>query len=859
MNEGEKIKYYKIKGIDVDDPPEPEDLYWENFKYNGRDRFIRIVIFFLICILIIGVSFCIVLGFTYWQNKITANEKNINLFVQYLLSLFITIITAILNAVLEYFLEKFTFLERHLSRTNYYLSLSVKIAIFTFLNSAVVPLIAKELAVKKRIQDISYNIDRNNLIVDDMFVMFLVNAFITPIFWTVNIPYLFKKIRIYFLEKKQNPNQSHYMTQKQLNKLYEYPDMYISYKYAYLAKTTAMSLFYLPIFPMGFIISFLGFILGYFLELYNFTHLYKRPEMLDESITKAYTDNFIIILFIGGIGDLFFFYEIFPNKGFSIANFVIFLVLIFIPYTKFLKCNFIGEKKKSEYYPKSLTEVYLDFYSDYQRQNPFTKKLGLRRFLDEFKKEGNLSDNAYQMAKENLEKLNLMEIYYGIRRGNIPIIHQSVMANRNNCSISGKDINLRKSLVRNNIRQSFQERQEKQRYFDYQMNLIFKPRQSNLESIMEEPDKYPMDTMENDIDTKDRIVNLYNHPFGINMGLPPFAMDYNIYNTVPLNESQDNNKEEPMDNSLQEYKNKNSKDISEKIKKDIDNYRIKKNNEEKNRQENKEISNNSITDSSLVINNKNNININLHKSDQDSESKEINTNMPFKASIHQSQNTITNKNVMSSTNSLAYKNKNSELDNNRIPLDTSVQNINENEEIDNNNNDNNINQDFENLYDVDSSKNRIPLDTSVQNINENEEINNNDNDINKDFDNLYDVDSSKNKINEANNNLNLENNNLINNNYNNNSDSKNITNLVQQNEEPNTSINNIQNNNNINNISPIRLSKSSFNDNISLDNKNLNNFPLDNEENNVNLSKSFNKDNNNDFDLEFKAQPEDST
>ena len=32
------------------------------------------------------------------------------------------------------------------------------------------------------------------------------------------------------------------------------------------------------------------------LELYNFTHLYKRPEMLDESITRAYTDNFIIIL-----------------------------------------------------------------------------------------------------------------------------------------------------------------------------------------------------------------------------------------------------------------------------------------------------------------------------------------------------------------------------------------------------------------------------------------------------------------------------------------------------------------------------------------------------------------------------------
>ena len=821
VSKGENIKFNKIKGIDVDDPPEPEDLYWENFKYNGRNRFIRIVIFFLICILIIGVSFCIVLGFTYWQNKITDNEKNINLFVKYLLSLFITIITAILNAVLELLLEKFTFLERHLSRTNYYLSLSVKIAIFTFLNSAVVPLIAKELAVKKRIKDISYNIDRNNLIVDDMFVMFLVNAFVTPIFWTLNIPYLIKKIRIYCLEKKKNPNQSHYMTQRQLNKLYEYPDMYISYKYAYLAKTTAMSIFYLPIFPMGFIISFLGFILGYLLELYNFTHLYKRPEMLDESITRAYTDNFIIILFIGGIGDFFFFYEIFPNKGFSIANFVIFLVLIFVPYTKFINCNFIGEKKKSERYPESLTEVYLDFYIDYQRHNPFTKRLALRHYLDELKKEGNLSDNAYQMAKENLDKLNLMEIYYGISRGNIPIIHQSVMANTNNYSISGKNINLRRSSVKNDVRQSIQDQKEKQRYFDYQMNLIFKPRQSNLESIIEEPDKYPMDTTEDEIDTKDRLINAYNNPLAINMGLGPLPMDYNVYNTIPLDESKDNepNDNEIVDNSIQEFKNKNSKDIRDKIKKDIDNYRNKKNSEEKIKKENKNISNNSITESSLDMN-KNNPNFALHKSDQDSESKEINVNMPFKASIHQSQNTITNKNIMSSTNSLAYKNKNLEQDNNRMPLDTSMQNINE--------------------------------------INEKD---NSDNEINNDFGNLYDIDSSKNKINnEDNNNLNLENN-LINN-YNN-SDSKNLTNLVHQNEGSNNQNNDdinqsINKNVNINNISPIRLSKSSFSDNLNLDNKDINNiaFPLDNEQNNINLSKSFNKENNNDF--EFKAQPEDS-
>ena len=281
-----KNEIQEKKGINIEDPPEPEDLYFENFKYTGRQRFLKILLFFIVCILIIGVSLAIVFGFTFWQDKVIQNNKKINLFVKYLFSIFITIITTIINEIFKLLLEYFTSFECHLSKTNYYLSLSIKVTIFTFLNSAIVPLIAKHLAVKKRIKEINYNLDRNNLIVDDMFIMFLVNAFITPILWTFNIPYLFKQLRIHNIEKNKEPDNHHYMTQKKLNKLYEYRDMDISYKYAYLAKTTAMSLFYLSIFPIGFIISFLGFVLGYLLELYNFTHSYKRPEMLDETIIQ---------------------------------------------------------------------------------------------------------------------------------------------------------------------------------------------------------------------------------------------------------------------------------------------------------------------------------------------------------------------------------------------------------------------------------------------------------------------------------------------------------------------------------------------------------------------------------------------
>ena len=805
MSEGEKIKFNKYKGIDVDDPPEPEDLYWENFKYSGRQRFSKILLFFLVCILIISVSFAIVLGFTYWQNKITANEKNINLFVKYLLSLFITIVIALLNEGLEELLEIFTYKERHLSRTNYYLSLSIKIAIFTFLNSAIIPLIAKELAVKKRIKEISYNIDRNNLIVDDMFVMFLCNAFVTPIFWTLKIPYWFRRFKIYLLEKKKDPDKKHYKTQRQLNEYYEYMNMNISYKYAYLAKTAAMTFFYLPIFPMGFIISFLGFILGYLLELFNFTHLYKRPEMLDESIAKAYADNFIIILFIGGIGDLFFFYEIFPSKAMSLVNFIVFLVLIFVPYTKFFTCNFIGEKNKSEYFNKTLTEEYLEFYSDYERQNPFTKKLGIKRYLKELKKVGNLSDNAYKITMDNIDKLNLMEIYYDISRDKMPIQHQSAMANLNNNSISNKNVLLRKNSIKNNMRESTLVQKEKQKYFDHQLNLIFQPRHSSLEIIAEESDKYPMDTIDEESLYKDRIVNAYNNPISINMGLGPLPMDYNIYDSVPLSSSKLQSKNENVHKSVKDFNKNDSKDIRETIKKDINNYRNKKSNKEK-KEEIKNTSNSSLTESSLIIGN-NNLNLPMPKNDYDSESKEINMNIPFKASIHQSQNT--NTNVKSSLNSLDYKNK-----------------IIDKEQID---------------------INKIPMDTIENNINGNK-INNNSNELSDNFEKLFDMDSSSNKINDKNNDNNLINNNI---NY---SDSQIIpqdtlsNNNKQNKENMNISKNNIGKIDNINNISDIRISKSANYDKINLNDNEFENVPnLDSDKINMNLSKSLNKENINDF------------
>ena len=51
-------------------------------------------------------------------------------------------------------------------------------------------------------------------------------------------------------------------------------------------------MFYLSIFPLGVPISLMGFVFGYFLEKFNFTHSYRKPEMLNEKLGEFYFNFF---------------------------------------------------------------------------------------------------------------------------------------------------------------------------------------------------------------------------------------------------------------------------------------------------------------------------------------------------------------------------------------------------------------------------------------------------------------------------------------------------------------------------------------------------------------------------------------
>ena len=158
--------------------------------------------------------------------------------------------------------------------------------------------------------------------------------------------------------------------------------MNIAAKYSYIGKTLLMSFLYVPIFPLGLGISLLGFILAYWLEKYNFANMYKKPEMLNRQIVEFYSNYFVLIFFVYGIGDYVFLRDVYEKNTWSLVNIIVFGALIILPYHQLLSIDFL-KFEESKIHEQEYKEKYVDFLNDYERANPMTKKEGEMRYLEQ--------------------------------------------------------------------------------------------------------------------------------------------------------------------------------------------------------------------------------------------------------------------------------------------------------------------------------------------------------------------------------------------------------------------------------------------------------------------------------------------
>ena len=372
---------------------------------------------YIFSLIIIAGCFIIILFLNNFQTK-RSNKKGVLPLVKYGLSLAISLVISILNSIFQYILENLTKKEKQISMTNFHLSFSIKLTIFTFFTSAIIPLISNYVFSKAEF----------DLLVTNMFMLFITNAFLTPFMWSINFEFLLKKIKICLLTQ----NQETY-TQKELNELYELLDMSIASKYSYIFKTLLMSFLYMPIFPLSIAISLVGFVFGYFLEKFNFSHMYKRPDILNSKICEFYSNYFSINFFMLAIGDWIFLEESNKTNILSILNVLIFAGLIIIPYNQIFDIDFIGINE-SDLNQEKYEDCYFTFFNDYEKTNPMTKKEGIKNFMLKLEKDGLISRAEYSRILSNFDNTNLMETYYKARKNIGNALAQQSFVNMNKMS-----------------------------------------------------------------------------------------------------------------------------------------------------------------------------------------------------------------------------------------------------------------------------------------------------------------------------------------------------------------------------------------------------------------------------------------
>lgn len=168
---------YNKDNFSIKKAPEPNDIIWENLEISETERFFTRILTFLISFFFVIVVFLMILSLNYAQTKIEIKDSNI----QYAISTAISVIISVINFIFKKFLFALTEKEKSISMTSFHLNFSIKLSLFTFINTAVTPLVVNIL---------TGDWNDKSILVNNVFLLFISNNIVTPFLWFFNVSYL---------------------------------------------------------------------------------------------------------------------------------------------------------------------------------------------------------------------------------------------------------------------------------------------------------------------------------------------------------------------------------------------------------------------------------------------------------------------------------------------------------------------------------------------------------------------------------------------------------------------------------------------------------------------------------------------
>ena len=266
-----------------------------------------------------------------------------------------------------------TVLEKDFTETKHQASLGFKSTLAQLINSILVPMVVN-LLIHGGTQ-----VDKRNDLANNIFMLGLTNAFVSPALKVFDIGYIINRI---MKSIKADPNRRLSSNQGQLNDAFEYIKFEAGYEYIYLVNLYLFTCFFAPFQPIIVFFSVVGILCMYWAQKYSMFNRMRRPVPGTDVIHVAMFQ----LIYMGGIfyslGSLTwsdFYPEGFNAKGLipNIIAIVVSVITALLPYRAIFGLLFEDEAQLCLEYSKN--RILLP--SEYDRLNPSTSKEGFKDYM----------------------------------------------------------------------------------------------------------------------------------------------------------------------------------------------------------------------------------------------------------------------------------------------------------------------------------------------------------------------------------------------------------------------------------------------------------------------------------------------
>ncbi|CAD8115768.1 unnamed protein product [Paramecium primaurelia] len=373
--------YFKGELIYINRAPEPDDVFWENCGIDQNTQLKRKIISWFVILFLLGLSLCTLYGLNVFQNSFLQSDNN-QLLITTMVSFSKSLIIAIVEGLIYYFITLLANQERHVTKTYQDTSIAQKLSYVQFVNSCLLLMIINIIGsynsqVKYEPNQLSnLAIQQQGGIADDILYVSGTNAILIPLSLYFNPLYLFKKIRQFRIERNKD------LDQYQANKLFEGPQVQFYDQYSYLCKTTWLTFFFAPLIPISILFGQVGLVSYYWIEKYLLLRRNSKPPFQSSHLDTEmlYLIDLSPILF----STMQFWLDFVFNSGklcqaLNLASIILSGIEIILPTYRIHRMLFkdLNEEEDLVRYE----DVYLKLPTDYDRTNPLTQQNAISEFV----------------------------------------------------------------------------------------------------------------------------------------------------------------------------------------------------------------------------------------------------------------------------------------------------------------------------------------------------------------------------------------------------------------------------------------------------------------------------------------------